>query len=407
MLKRGILTALLIASGAVAGETAWQRYARPQHQGDVRGQVVALAAALRSGTAAIRPEDELAILLTFGYARELVPGDSAYFELLDAAYQSGYRNNLGDVLGPAWIEFAGLLLQRGEPAKAARVISELNRPHDIIDVRADKRFAALVDAEPAHFDAIAAAHRRVDRLQALAERQPRSAEVLVALARARKNLDQPEAALKRIDLALTRLDTYDDRDRITNWVHDERAYVLWRLGRRDEALAELKLGAAVHESRGRNISQRINLVQMYVWMNQPALAIKTLGELDDGVTLYGRMAWHIARLAAADEFGDEKTAGESMDYLRDHEPDAPKLLREALVMRGLLDDGAKAFIGELDDPMFRSDALHEVQEFDVVSGGTSGPERWNNNWKQVLARSDVKAAIARYGRTQRYALPSQ
>jgi beta-barrel assembly-enhancing protease len=169
----------------------------------------------------------------------------------------------------------------------------------------------------------------------------------------------------------------------------------------------MKLGAAVHESRGRNISQRVNLVQMYVWMNQPALAIKMLGELDDGVTLYGRMAWHIARLAAADELGDEKTARESMDYLRDHEPDAPKLLREALVMRGRLDDGAKAFIGELDDPMFRSDALHEVQEFDAVSGGVSGPERWNNNWKQVLARPEVEAAIARYGRSQRYALPSQ
>jgi beta-barrel assembly-enhancing protease len=406
MINRGILTSLLIASGSSAGETAWQLYARLHNQGDVRGQVVALAAALRSGNAAIRPEDELPILLTFGHARELAPGDSAYFELLDAGYKSGYRNNLGDVLGPSWIEFAGLLLQRGDPVKAARVIGELNRATDIIDVRADKRFAALVDAEPARFDAVAAAHRRVARLQALSEQQPRSAEVLVALARQRKNLDQPEAALKLLDQALTRLDSYDDRDRIANWVHDERAYVLWRLGRRDEALAELKLGAAILESRGRNISQRINLVQMYVWMNQPALAMKTLGELDDGATLYGRMAWHIARLAAADEAGDDETARESLEYLRDHEPDAPKILREALVMRGLLDDGAKVFIGELDDPMFRSAALHEAQEFDAGSGDAS-PARWNKYWKEVLARPDVQAAIARYGRSQRYALPSQ
>jgi hypothetical protein len=75
-------------------------------------------------------------------------------------------------------------------------------------------------------------------------------------------------------------------------------------------------------------------------------------------------------------------------------------------LSGNLDDAARVFIGELDDPTFRTAALHQLQRFDHVPGALA-PERWETYWKQLKARPDVKAAIAKYGRIQSYDLPPQ
>jgi tetratricopeptide (TPR) repeat protein len=384
-------------------------YVATANLGDKRGSIVALTAVLRFDVAAIREQDVGAVLQTFQKARELVPGDSARFDLLDAAFTSGYRNNLGEVPGPDWIDLADLLLLRGDTTKAARVIDEIDLPSDLIDVRADKRFAALVDAQPARYDVEAAARRRVERLRALSARKPRSLEVLVALATATKDLGKPDAALALLDRALARAaapDAFDDQEQRIMWLHDERSRALWRLARRDEAIVELQRGMAIPENRLPNISQRVNLAQRYAYMNRPEMALKTLDRPDEDATPYGKMAWQFGRLAAADELGDEPLAQEVLDYMRAHEPDAPRILRDGFVLSGMLDDAARIFIGELDDPMFRTSALHALQKFDSVPGVLS-PERWETYWKQLKARPDVKAAVAKYGRVQSYALPPQ
>jgi tetratricopeptide (TPR) repeat protein len=376
---------------------------------DRRAAVVALTAVLRESPASIPEQDEDVIARTFRHSHELLPGDGARLLLLDAAFEAHYRTSLGEVLGQEWIALAGELLLRGDTGKAARVLAELDRPLDLVDARADKRFAALVDAQPARYDVAAAVRKRVERMQALVAKKPRSLEALIALAGAQKSSGQPAAALALLDRALTRVAAFDDRESLVNWLHNERSYVLWNLGRRDESTAELLLGMEAPESGTSNISQRINLAERYVDMGRPELAVKTLDELAREPTPYGRMAAELVRLAAADELGDRAKMQVSLEYLRGHEADAPHLLREGLVLAGLLDDAAQIFIGELDDSQFRTSALHEVQEFDPIlsAGRASTPARWLTYWKRMLARPDVKATIARYGRVQSYPLPPQ
>lgn len=384
-------------------------YAAVSNTGDRRGSVMALTAVLRSDVTVIREEDEAGVWQTFARARELVAGDPARFELLDAAFTAHYRNNLGEVSGRAWIDLAGLLLARGDTEKAARVIDELDKPGDLVDVRADNRFASLVDTQPARYDVTAAVRKRVERMRALQARKPRSLEALIALATAHKDAGQPAVAVAMLEGALARVGVpgaFDDQEQFVNWLHDERSRVLWRLGRRDESLVELQKGMAVPEHGSANVNQLINLAQRYAVMNRPDLALNTLDRLDADLSPYGRMAAQLARLAAADELGDEAAIRTSLDFMRGHAPDAPHILREGLVLAGLLDEAAQVFIGELDDPMFRSAALHEVQKFDDVPLGLA-PARWLSYSKQLLARADVKAAIARYGRIQTYALPPQ
>jgi hypothetical protein len=81
-------------------------------------------------------------------------------------------------------------------------------------------------------------------------------------------------------------------------------------------------------------------------------------------------------------------------------------VRDALVILGNLDEAARVLMGELDDPMFRTEALHSMQRF---SSGTKTlqPPRWEANWKQLRERPDVKAAVARVGRVFDYDLPPQ
>jgi hypothetical protein len=373
---------------------------------DRRWAVVTLTAWARFDATAFRSVDELAIWQTFQQARELVPGDGAGFELFEIAFERGYRTNAGDVRGPVWIDLASQLQSRGDAAKAARVIAEIDRPTDLVDVRADKRFASIVDTDSARFDVVAAANRRVERLRRAVSLSPRSLEILIALAEAEKEAGHLARALAVLDDGLARATSpgaFEDRDQQLNWLHDHRANVLWRLGRRDESTAELQLGMAIRENGLSNVSQVINLAQRSVAIDQPTLALKTLDRLDAEPSPYGKMAREYVRLAAADELGDQASMDAALEYLREHEADAPRILRDGFVLTGLLDEAARVFIGELDDPTFRTSALHAVQQFDDVSSGLT-PARWETYWKRLLARSDVKAAIAKYGRVQRYHL---
>ena len=380
-------------------------YVATANLGDKRATVLALTDVMRFAVTDFRDEDETPVFQVFQRARELAPGDGARFDLLEAAYTAGYRNPLGEVLGPDWIDLAGMLLQKGETAKAARVLDEIDLPSDLIDVRADKRFAALVDAQPKRYDVEAAAHRRVQRLTALTAKKPRSLRVAFALAGANKDAGAPQAALAILDRALVRAGFYGDEERLINWVHDERARVLWRLTRFDEAIVEFQRGLTT-EDRGPNISQRVNLAEHYIFLNKPELALTTLDRLGDNATPYGRMAWEYQRLTAANELGDDTLEQEALDYMRAHEPDAPQALRAALVVTGNLDEAARVFIGELDDPMFRGAALHGLQQFSSGSK-TQVPPRWEANWKRLQERQDVKAAVARAGRVYHYDLPVQ
>lgn len=375
---------------------------------DPRSAIEALTGLARFDPKSFRELGEVAVFQSFRDARDLLPGDPSRFALLDAAFDAHYRSNNGEPPGWVWIDLAALLLERGNRAKAELVIGEIEDPSDLVDVRADLRFVAIVDAHPERFDVVAAVRQRVERLFSEARAKPRSLEAVYFLASALRSAGRAVEALTLLDATISRAASpreFVDRDDWLSWARNLRADVLWKLGRWQEAIEELQRSAGLPEYGGANTSNVINLAERYCQLGQPAQALKTLARIGPA-SPYGRMEAEMTRAQAADALGDAATVAASLTYLRDHEADGPRLLEETLVTLGRFDEAAKVLIGELDDPIFRIEAMHAMQEFDE---GKEPP--WaitqRSTWKKMLARDDVKAAIARHGRIEHYLLPRQ
>jgi hypothetical protein len=69
-----------------------------------------------------------------------------------------------------------------------------------------------------------------------------------------------------------------------------------------------------------------------------------------------------------------------------------------------LDEAAKLLITRLRDPALRSDALVDAQEF-LKPVPTPANLVLHERRHALLARKDVRAVVAKYGRTEQFLLP--
>jgi hypothetical protein len=177
---------------------------------------------------------------------------------------------------------------------------------------------------------------------------------------------------------------------------NNRAIGLRRLGRIEEAVAEIERASHLEEVGTTNVSQVLNLAAFYCDLGRPNDARRTIERVGP-MSGYGRMVLGSVEHCAALQTGDRQAARRALDYLLSHRSDSEALLLAAFVHEGRLDDAARILIGQLDDPKSRGDALDFVQEF------REGPEligsrSLNANHDALMARNDVKAAIESVGR---------
>ena len=330
--------------------------------------------------------------------------------LLQALYDAGWKLKWGIEPSTSWRDLALLLLEQGRVSQAIEVSARITDPQVLIDMRADRRFDALVSARPRRFDVEAAADRQVDELQAQDGGGANSLRVKALLMGALMRQQHYSAALAIADEAVAdvRTTNYPER-RFVDYLADyaellnERAFALMDLGRWGQALDQLSAAARLFERGHDNIDGALALAQLDCDLQRPRDARSVLGQLTSDLSAYGVMQLESVRLDAAVQLADSRQVQRSLRYLRAHRDDATAAYLRALIVAGQLGPAARELIRELDDREARQDALESVQTY-LPETATPRDLELRARWQSVLARETVQAAIDRVGRIESYHL---
>ncbi|HEX4383739.1 MAG TPA: hypothetical protein VH083_12340, partial [Myxococcales bacterium] len=372
-----------------------------------------LTAIARQGTVALEAvKDQTVLDLLIGAEQKPRSGDRLFL-LLEALFDADFRVAGGPSPDWAWERLAVLFLLRGDAVKAEQVVARITSPGELIAFRADNRFAAMVRANPAHFDVAQARARNVEQARATVRKEPRSIRAVLELADTLMAQGKDREALEITDEALVRVSSspvapYDGVARLLPWLRNARSGALWSLGRWQESLDELERASLLTEQGNANVSHYLNLAWRDCELNRGPEALAALKHVDEGKTSpFGAMQRELVRAWAGVETEDPALVERGLSYLRQHQDDAPLALQRVLVFAGKLDEAARVLVSRLDDPESRGEALMSLQELTELPrppGGAS--KRFDANWKKLIARKDVRDAVAAVGHIERYELPA-
>jgi tetratricopeptide (TPR) repeat protein len=388
-----------------AGEDWFYRFEAAYQLDDTPDAALSLSmlAAVWPETAA-RIKDE-AVLRVANEAYKL-PDRQISTRLLNALFNMHWTMEGGIEPSALWRKLATLCLQSNDMKAAMAAVARVTDPYTLVDMRADNRFQAMIKSMPARFDVGKAALDKLVQIQHLADANPRSLYWLMELTYAMLELGRFEEVLKLTDQVIAQAKpqegqkpAFDDMNNLI-WIMDSRARALRGLKRWDEAIAQLLRAGRRPERGDLNVSQAINLGILYYQLDRPDDALEVIEELGD-LSPYGRMQVAKVKLVAAVEKQDAAGVDKALQYLRDHQSDAPSTLLEGLLYTDRLDEASQMLQSWLADPILRANALAQVQQF----AHPPHPPRQaqaDDRFEALCARPEVRDAIAKVGKVGRY-----
>ncbi len=327
-------------------------------------------------------------------------------QMLDSLFDAGWTVE-GVEPSDMWRDLALLHLQRHEYARATTVALRITSAETAVSMLVDKRFDPVTTTHLDFFD--------VDRMIA--------AEIKAAKARMREHshqvdriydlqllylaTQQYQRVLSISDAAVAHAEkgdgeeTYTDFDQRYIWVLDNRFRAYEDEGRWKDAEQTEELAARLPEHGGTNVSQWINLANLYADLDQPDKAANAILELGK-MSPIGKMQLENVKLQIAMDRKDNKAIASAMAYLRKHQSDDLDTWEDALLLRGKLEEAAALLIKRLQDPYLRNEALLDMQDFATSGKGTPVDDVLGNNWSAVTARPDVVAAMQKVGRVKHF-----
>jgi hypothetical protein len=329
-------------------------------------------------------------------------------ELLNALFAARFTLDWGSEPDGLWKDLLADALERNDLRRAREIAKRLQNPSTLLLLRADRRFDALVSAEPRIFNLRLAMGRERKRLAKASAANPRSLSVRVQYGYALLVAGQFSELLNLADGIITRTDAaskgalpFDDVADQLNWIYNHKADALRGLGRWDEALAVMETARRKSEEGNDNVSQAINLGWHYADYGKPQDALKALAGIDWARSLspYGRMQLQHVRYRAYLQLASTQEADNVFAYLREHHGDAEETWQLAMVDAGDFDGAAALLISRLRDPQQRSQALAEVQRYQSPPLLPKQAEE-RARWEKLVARADVTSAIAEVGRRE-------
>lgn len=307
-----------------------------------------------------------------------------------------------------WMSLLRLRLEQGDVGGAGLVAKRIRSPWFLLQMRADKRFDALVAADPGLYDVMKAFEAILGTMKADAAAAPDKLDGPNDIAHTLSDLGRPQEALAVLDDALARAGAtpqpFSDYDDQINWSHDNRAHALFFLGRTDEGYAAYLQGAAYKE-RGKypNVSQPINLAEEYYLHDRPEDVLKTLAALNfTDASPYGRLAIADARACAYFALGDKAKLDETLSYIRAHSDDGMQPYLNTMLTVGDLHAVAAEVIARLKDPERRMRMLQYLQNYMPEPNDTARQRAVHAAWIAARSRPDVAAEIAKVGRIESY-----
>jgi hypothetical protein len=328
--------------------------------------------------------------------------------LLQALYAANFKLKWGIEPSESWRDLMLLLIEQGRHSAAADVCARITEPLVLVEIRADRRFDSVVAAHPQAFDAEAAADRQIQWLQAKDEDGANSLRIQALLMAALVRRHHPAAALAIADNSIAEIrDTNYPERRFVDYLAEygdlltERAFVVLDLGLWDEGVAQLKEAAREFEHDRDNVGAAISLAEVEADLGRTADASSVLAQITAGLSPYGQMRVEGVRLDVAIQEGDVAQVERSLSYLRAHRGEAPMSYLSDLIIANQLDLAAAELRRQLLDPGTRQNALGNVQTY-TEEQATPRDLEMRARWRSVLARRDVRQAIAEVGRVASY-----
>jgi tetratricopeptide (TPR) repeat protein len=353
--------------------------------------------------------DERFVIRALKDAEKKLPHGST-LPLLQALYAAHWKLAWGQEPSSLWLDLALLLLEQNRLPEAVEVSSHVTNEYDVISIRTDRRFDAVISANPAQLDVDAALKHELERFQSAAERSPKALTPKAVVVNLLMEQQHYGAALAAADGLVAEIRArsdakqwYDDFDDEYAWVLDSRSRALRRVGRWEDGLDQLGAASWVRESNGGNVSQVINLGELYCGVGNPKDALGSLVRLGTDISGYGRMQEANVRLDAAIQLGDSEQTEKWLGFMKEHRVDAPRAYEDALLLTNNIETAAKWLIERLDDKDQRSAALLSVQEY-AVPRETTRQMELRKRKREMIARADVQTEIQKVGRIEKYDL---
>jgi tetratricopeptide (TPR) repeat protein len=340
--------------------------------------------------------------------RRLPPHDA--LALLHALYAAHWKLKGGIEPSAAWRDLALLLLEDNQRAQALEVATHITDPYILIAMRADRRFDSVVAANEAEFDVDAAAERQFHDLEAATDGSPRSLVLQVDEMGVLMHQQHYAGMLAAADSVLAAIRSTNFPERLyvdladqEPWFLEYRSLALYRMGRWDDAVAQMKDAADLFENHSGNVSQRIDLGELDCELGHPKDALAAIGDIVSPASPFGTMQIEKVRLEAAVQLRDAAQVKRSLAYLRAHRRDSSETYQEALIAADDLDLAARVLTDRLADAGERQEALASVQDYAAEPEGPVAATL-DARLRTVIAREDVQTAIKRVGRVERYDL---
>jgi tetratricopeptide (TPR) repeat protein len=335
-------------------------------------------------------------------------------DLLNALFDAGFKMKYDTEPSYFWLGLATEAVERNDLKRAREVARRITDSSTLVEMHIDKRFDALIATDPKLFDVRAAAERQARQLKGAVKENPKSLGVVVQYGYALNTLGQFEELLALANGIIAKVDKapqgdppYDDLDDSLNWIHNHKANALRALGRQDEAAAALATWEHSERNRGDKVSQAINLGFFYNEMGRPEDALKAVAELDSsrGMSEYGATQFKYVRFQAYQQLGKEREAQELVTWMREHQDDSKETAQDTLLEAGDADGAAALFISRLNDADERTTALAGIQKYAPIPR-TERQQKLDALTETMLARADVVATIAKYGRRESFPIYS-
>ena len=340
-------------------------------------------------------------------ASEAMRGEDDGIRLLTALFKAHWTiPNVGEP-SVLWSEFALLLLEGGDAKFAKEVALRVTDAQSLVVMRADARFDGLIGADRGRFDPATAATAEIARAQEqLRSSRDRIAPILT-LSRAFAANNRCAEALEIADAAIARASgptaeekPFLDVGEQLVWLLDERSRYLACLGRWEESVRQRSRASILTERGGPNTSQMINFAHLLVTVGRSADALRALEDVGP-MSEYGRMEETWARLRAHAQLGNAEGVRTALAYLEEHRDVSLDVYLDALVDGGEIEKTAQLLIELLADRRARTGILVRLQRYAESPLTPVGIER-KERWDSVVARPDVRAAVARVGRLETY-----
>jgi len=339
--------------------------------------------------------------------RQLGP---AHMDMLEALFAAGFTLEWNAQPAGLWEDLALDALQKQDLKRARQVLKRIDDPNTLVRMRIDRRYDALLRAEPKAFDIAAAAQAEAKRWRELTRANPRKLAPLVQYTYALYLVGDFQRMIELADRAVAQnargtkdKPAFEDEDATEqmDWIYDNKSRALRRLGQWNAALAAQEAAARRHEGDADKVSQAINLGFAYNYVGRPEDALKALDGIDWGKQLsgYGRMQLQHVRLRAYLQLGKRDEAEKVFAFMRENRDDAEDSWQLVMLDWGDLDGAAALFVSRLRDPDQRLDALYSAQQF---RDRPRLPEEIaeEKRWQSLMDRKDVIAALEEVGRRE-------